>query len=718
MTRSAPHRATGALAFAFALACLFAGAAPSVAGATPGALDLGFSGDGLLTSDFGRGDSRAAAVIVQPDGRIVTVGHRADRFTGPGSLPDFALARYDADGTLDETFDGDGRQTTSFTPDVDQATAVALQPADGKIVVAGRAGGSEADFAVARYETDGSLDDSFSGDGLQTIDLGAYSEAAAVAVQADGAIVVTGTVGTGLGADFALARLEADGDPDASFGDAGIVTTNIDTADRAAAVALQPDGLIVVAGSAATSTGFTTDDNLFAVARYEADGDLDPAFGDGGIRTAVVNNPHGGWAAAAALDGDGRIVVAGATSLSEIAVVRFETDGDLDATFSDDGLALTAGSLGVGVAIGPSDDTVTVLARAGTFSGTMLARYDESGDPDASIGIDGTRRFDDIATPSGLALQPDGKVVATGSAGYYAASHDFVVARRNADGSPDTSFAGDGSQTTEFAGAGGDEAAAVAVGSDGSIVAAGSSDADEGFETTGTGDLVLARYDAAGTPSLAFSADGVVTDDRIQGASAVARQADGRIVAAGRSGGDLAIVRYNADGTRDAGFGSLGMLVTDFGSGGDRAAALALAPGGKIVVAGSGGSDQFAGAGDFALARYDAERRSRPELLGRRPPARRQRRRRQREGRRHRWRGEDRDRRQRGELQRHAERHRRAALHRQRLAGPGLLGRRAPDDRLRRRSITARRWRSSPTTASSSPAPPAAAATATSPSRG
>src|SRR5205085_496770 len=132
--------------------------------------DLGFSGDGLLTSDFGRGDSRAAAVVLQPDGKTVTVGQRADRFTGPGNEPEFALARYDTDGSLDETFDGDGRQTTSFTSDVDEATAVALQPADGKIVVAGRAGGDDSDFAVARYDTDGALDDSFSGDGLQTID--------------------------------------------------------------------------------------------------------------------------------------------------------------------------------------------------------------------------------------------------------------------------------------------------------------------------------------------------------------------------------------------------------------------------------------------------------------------------------------------------------------------------------------------------------------------
>ncbi|MEY2514316.1 MAG: hypothetical protein QOJ89_1674, partial [bacterium] len=205
-----------------------------------------------------------------------------------------------------------------------------------------------------------------------------------------------------------------------------------------------------------------------------------------------------------------------------------------------------------------------------------------------------------------VALDGDGRIVATGSAGYYAASHDFVVARRNADGSPDASFAGDGAQTTEFAGAGADEAAALAIGSDGSIVAAGSSDDDEGFETTGTGDLVLARYAADGAPRPTFSGDGVVTDDRVQGASAVALQPDGRIVAAGRSGGDLAVVRYNADGTRDAGFGSAGIRLTDFGSGGDRASALTLAAGGKIVVAGSGGSDPMAAAGDFALARYDA----------------------------------------------------------------------------------------------------------------
>src|SRR6185503_3385554 len=147
-----------------------------------GSLDKSFSGDGKLTTGFG-GVDRANGVVLQANGKIVAVG------TGHS---DFALARYNANGSLDTSFSGDGLQRTDFGDFGDRANGVALQ-ADGRIVAVGRAGGT-ADFALARYNANGSLDTNFSGDGKQTTDFGPGADVGAngVALQADGKIVAAG----------------------------------------------------------------------------------------------------------------------------------------------------------------------------------------------------------------------------------------------------------------------------------------------------------------------------------------------------------------------------------------------------------------------------------------------------------------------------------------------------------------------------------------------
>ena len=149
-----------------------------------GSLDTSFSGDGRQTTDLGGG---AAAVALQGDGKIVAVGGTSD-----AAGANFGLARYNANGSLDPTFSGDGKQTTGFGGFSDRANGVALQ-GDGKIVVAGHAGG---DFALTRYNPNGSPDPTFSGDGRQATDFGGSDEATGVAVQANGKIVVVGDDGT------------------------------------------------------------------------------------------------------------------------------------------------------------------------------------------------------------------------------------------------------------------------------------------------------------------------------------------------------------------------------------------------------------------------------------------------------------------------------------------------------------------------------------------
>jgi uncharacterized delta-60 repeat protein len=212
-------------------------------------LDTTFDSDGKVTTDFGAAED-ASAVAIQPDGRIVAAGESQGGFGR-----DFALARYNVDGSLDTSFDSDGKVTTDFGV-LDAASDVAIQP-DGRIVAAGNSGGFgfSRDFALARYNRDGSLDTSFDSDGKVTTDFGGSEVATAVAVHPDGRCVAAG----GSDEDFALAGYKVDGSLDTSFDSDGKVTTDFGGFEFASDVAIQPDGRIVAAGNSGGD---------FALARY------------------------------------------------------------------------------------------------------------------------------------------------------------------------------------------------------------------------------------------------------------------------------------------------------------------------------------------------------------------------------------------------------------------------------------------------------------------
>ena len=235
-----------------------------------GTLDNTFGGDGSVTTDIGLATTDyGLSVALQPDGKIVVSGH-----SYIGSW-DSAVVRYNTDGTLDNTFGGDGKVITALGSTQEGCYAVALQP-DGKILLAG---GSEGDFAVVRYNADGTLDNTFGGDGMVTTDIGGDPEWGwALVLQPDGKVVVSGqsTLGTG---DFAVVRYNADGTLDNAFGGDGMVTTDFyGHVDVGRSVAVLLDGKILVAGLARS----TTSDGLYAVVRYNADGTLDGTFGTGG----------------------------------------------------------------------------------------------------------------------------------------------------------------------------------------------------------------------------------------------------------------------------------------------------------------------------------------------------------------------------------------------------------------------------------------------------
>jgi uncharacterized delta-60 repeat protein len=266
-------------------------------------------------------------VALQRDGKIVVAGFRI-----AANDSDFALARYNTDETLDASFGAGGRVTTDLQAgSFDFGRGVALQR-DGRIVVAGwnqDAAGTRVAFALARYNPDGSVDASFGSGGAVTTEIGRFAEALDLAIQPDGRIVAAGFGGPARTIDFVLARYRPDGSLDANFGRSGTVITDFDeSGDFGHAVGLEPDGKIVVAGFTDVSLN-----NDFALARYNPDGTLDPTFGTAGL---VTTNFAGGsldGASALVIQRDGKIVAAGGSDASgstDFALARYLEAGSCD----------------------------------------------------------------------------------------------------------------------------------------------------------------------------------------------------------------------------------------------------------------------------------------------------------------------------------------------------------------------------------------------------
>jgi uncharacterized delta-60 repeat protein/uncharacterized repeat protein (TIGR01451 family) len=411
----------------------------------------------------------------------------------------------------------------------------------------------------------GQLDPSFGTGGLVTTSLGDQAETArGVAVQADGKVVIAGSRSR----DFAVLRYDTSGRPDSTFGTGGSLTTsflvgNAEAYDLAIYESGPHAGKIVVAGTAAGSN--------FALARYLPDGTLDSGFGvDGRVTTVFAVGTGGGTVAspsraeAVVIQPDGRIVAAGCieceSHLAQFALARWNDDGTLDTSFGQGG---------------------TVTTHVGDW-------------------VDYARD---------VTLQPDGKIVVAGSANNGPSFRwDFALVRYRANGSLDTTFGGDGKVTTQFPGDA--EGSAVAIQPDGNIVVAGDNAPDtEIFED----DFALARYRADGSLDTTFGSDGKVTSGkggRIEWASSVVLQPDGKIVAAGTSFVDrpeFTVARYTPGGSLDTSFGSAGWAYASFQGVDAKAMDATIQADGRIVAAGTTGFDSD-GDGradyDFALARF------------------------------------------------------------------------------------------------------------------
>jgi len=416
--------------------------------AVDGDLDPTFGTDGKVLIDFDHSTDIANAVAIQADGKFVVVGttYQDNDF----SDEDFAVARYNPDGTLDETFGVGGKVQTDFPGLAAVASSVVVQP-DGKIVVAGGAFPLftfAGDFKVARYNSDGSLDTSFGDGGIVTTTFPAGSYASDVALQADGKIIAAGTVfvdfnpGESSNTDFVLARYNPDGTADVTFGNGGQVSTDfLGLEDDAFSVLIQPDGKIVVVGSANDPATFYD----FAAVRYLSNGTLDTTFGVAGKVHTDFGDQNFDRARSAALQPDGRIVTAG-----------------------------------------------FVISQNGGIQNFAVARYTSDGVLDTSFGTDGMKQIDFgscCQSANKVLLQPDGKIITVGYANTESSDSDFLLARLTPDGSLDPTFGAGGKVRTSFGDLNG--------GANGAVLQADAKIVAVGFQATGLklfADFALARY--------------------------------------------------------------------------------------------------------------------------------------------------------------------------------------------------------------------------------
>ena len=565
-----------------------------------GSLDTSFDTDGIVTTPIGTADDIGWHVLVQGDGKIILTGE-----SNNGTNTDFAAVRYSSTGALDATFGTGGKVVTTIGTGNEIAYSSALQ-SDGKIILAGYAFMTNDDFALVRYNSNGTLDTTFDTDGKVTTTIGTGTDRVHdVLIQPDGKILVGGYM---VGSDFALARYNTNGSLDTTFDTDGRVTTPIGTGtDRIYSIALQTDGKIIAAGYSIT-TG-TADD--FAIARYTAAGALDTTFDTDGKRVLpLAPGNSSDFARAVALHGDGSIVMVGYASNgveNDVAVTRLETDGSTRTAFATSGVAVfnrgNAAAFGMAMAIQPDQKIITAgYSNAGNFEDVCAARFLPDGNVDAGFGNAGkiiVRPGTSTDVAFTAALQPDGRLLLGGYT--FGSTNDFLLLRQNSDGTPDATFGSSGVVTTTI-GTGTDVARALLLQSDGRIVLAG-------YTNNGTSDeYALARYNADGTLDGTFGNGGKVTTTGTAGTDrlyAIAAYPGGRLLAAGetRNSGntstDFGLARYNANGTLDTSFGTSGLVTLSPASNTEYVNALIVLPDGKILAAGEAN-------GDTAIVRLNA----------------------------------------------------------------------------------------------------------------
>jgi uncharacterized delta-60 repeat protein len=571
----------GALLLSICTAMLAAQAPAALAApAVPGALDTtfaGFTDDGIAFAT----DMRSInSIALQGDGNLVVVG-------STGIDNELGVFRYAPNGRRDISFGSYGKAIFS---DLFTATVVALQ-SDGRIVVGGT---RNDDFHLARLTPTGALDTSFDGDGWFADVDAQLSVLSDIIVQSDGKIVACGNAEVGGDSDFGVARYTANGWRDSSFSDDGKVSIPFGGEDICESVVQQNDGKLVLAGQRSSTSAFGDDD--FAVARLHSTGLLDGEFdGDGKLTTGFGGDE---CATDVALQPDGKIVVLGSPRFEPKSshIARYLPNGALDSTFDGDGKRTIPVDGLTDLMLQPNGKILALGHHKSPDGDNKFAlhRMKSNGAPDTMFDGDGIAWLDFGGNDRGtdLALLPDGRILVAGTK-----DTTGVLARLWQNG---TNFDTGGQQAHSLAfppvyPAGSYAYVyALTTQADGKLLAAG----ELRNPSSGASEAVITRFFSNGQVDRTFGTGGTTRlwVGNFNAARAIAIQLDGTIVIAGEStwtGGwvEFMVARFLPNGAPDSSFGENGnnYRLANFSSGAsvDKGTALALAPDGKIVVAGS-----------------------------------------------------------------------------------------------------------------------------------
>ncbi len=520
---------------------------------TNGSLDASFNGNGKVTIAFGNTDDYASGIAVDPSGRIVVAGS-----TYNGANHDFALARLNADGNLDTSFNSTGRITFAFGARDDTARALSVD-STGRITVFGTAGdtANPSNFAIARLTSTGVLDHTFDGDGKKIINLGPQSYGYGLSIDFNSRLVLGGYQQSNSSSDdFTVVRLLSDGNFDLTFDGDGVVAFDFNSSlDRAYAVIVDQGGRPIIAGVAAGALG---------LARLTVEGQFDTSFDFDGKKT-ISTGVSVDTARGLIVDSVGRIVVAGynanQTHVRDFVVVRVDDAGAFDPSLNGTGLlTFPAGTSGAGANVGGAaviTDSANRLIIVGTMNEELpgpaltIARIQQTGELDASFGIGGRSVADFLTNSCAWA----------------------------------TDVAMDHMGRTVVAGM-------AAPGNSGLLK-----------------DFVVSRYLPNGALDVSFGGTGTLSfnffetfDYKSEACTAIAIDGMNRVLIGGDvanpSNSDFVVVRLTANGVFDPTFANNGKLTLDINGGDDSLSGIALDSAGRIVIAGY----TFNGALDGAVA--------------------------------------------------------------------------------------------------------------------
>jgi uncharacterized delta-60 repeat protein len=588
-----------------------------------GSVDRGFGVNGVL--DLPEAIANADAIAAARDDKFVIAGVGGEPY--PNDSQELLVARFNADGSADTSFGTEGIRHDAFEAPSEFGGgsigyAVAVQ-SDGKVVVAGEAFSyidseqfaTTDRFLVARYDPAGNLDKTFNGKGSEFIDFAGFGGVArSVGVTSSGKILVGGTAFRAFDSDRgdnydepALARLNANGQLDTSFGAKGKVTItppNFDYGDIEH-LYLTAAGVLVVGESP-------------ALARFRSDGTLDPTFGKGGEvmslplsvypTTLIAPRPAGG------------IVAVNTGSLVGPTMFGLTVSGSVDGRFGENGRAIinsvNPDAAGEVTRLRPQPDgkllALVNYVGADYQQTTGFLRYRSDGTLDPTFGTNG---FVSVGSVNGVdfgvndfALTPNAKILVLGFVSTGNKSSAAALVRLNADGSVDKTFGANGLDEILPIGAEIIDGLSMAISPWGGIDLASAANPDDALVT-------VEQLNPDGTPDLSFGnggeADISVPLDFVY-VSQVAVRPDDRVVIAGADhypqydtgSGLFVVIQLTPKGKPDPSFGTNGVVLTSFGQSSPTVAnALALLPNGNLIVAGT--NDNGLGGTGVALAEYD-----------------------------------------------------------------------------------------------------------------